>query len=851
MRFLLFALLLGLGSQVNAESFTIEDIRLEGLQRVSAGTVFERFPINVGDQVSSARLVAASKRLFKSGLFNDVELLRDGNVLIVKLVELPTITDIEIDGNKAIQTEALLDGLKQSGLAEGLVFKRSTLERIALELERQYVAQGRYDAGIETEVVRLPRNRVSLKINVEEGNVATIEHVNIVGNQVFSDEELLKQFQLQTSNFWSWYASDDKYSREKLGADLETLRSYYLDRGYIRFNIESTQVSVSPDKEGVYITINVTEGDIYTIREVKLAGDLVLEENEFTQLYLLKSGDTFSRRRVTFTSDLMGKRLGNDGYTFAKVDGIPKIYDDEKEVDLTFFIEPGKRTYVRNINFSGNQSTMDEVLRREMIQMEGGWASTDKIDAGKSRLNQLGFFKNVNVETPAVPGTDDMIDVNYNVEEQLSGSLNFNIGYAGTSGVILGASVSQNNFLGTGNRMSLGLQKNNTVQSYNFSYTDPYYTIDGVSRGFNLFYRKTDFSNLNTVSDYQTNSRGGNMTFGYPISHRQRVSLSLGYTNTEMFLGNTVPREIVQFVDDEGKNFNEYTLGLNWRYNNLNRGLFPTAGTEHRVSADIAVPGSDLTYYKLGYTANYYYPLVNEWALRLRTELGYGSGYGDLTRLPFFKNFRAGGVGSVRGYRANSLGAKGLPEYTVVNVVETDSAGKPVFELDTLGRPVTDSSAPNVVYATDVDGAAVSISNPNRYRPVYKTTRSGSVQTAPLFLEDERALGGNILTEASFELIYPLPFIEDRSSVRSVFFLDAGNTFTDKCFKPSDIDVPNLNNHPYCDTGINLSEIRTSFGAGLTWITAIGPLTFTYSVPLNKQRGDRTEGFEFSLGQVF
>ncbi len=851
MRCLLFALLLGFGSQVNAESFTIEDIRLEGLQRVSAGTVFERFPINVGDQVSSARLVTASKRLFKSGLFNDVELLRDGNVLIVKLVELPTITGIEIDGNKAIQTEALLDGLKQSGLAEGLVFKRSTLERIALELERQYVAQGRYDAGIETEVVRLPRNRVSLKINVEEGNVATIEHVNVVGNNVFSDEELLKQFQLQTSNFWSWYASDDKYSREKLGADLETLRSYYLDRGYIRFNIESTQVSVSPDKEGVYITINVTEGDIYTIRDMKLAGDLVLEEDEFTQLYLLKSGDTFSRRRVTFTSDLMGKRLGNDGYTFAKVDGIPKIYDEEKEVDLTFFIEPGKRTYVRNINFSGNQSTMDEVLRREMIQMEGGWASTDKIDAGKSRLNQLGFFKSVNVETPAVPGTDDMIDVNYNVEEQLSGSLNFNIGYAGTSGVILGASVSQNNFLGTGNRMSLGLQKNNTVQSYNFSYTNPYYTIDGVSRGFNLFYRKTDFSSLNTVSDYQTNSKGGNMTFGYPISHRQRVSMSLGYTNTEMFLGSTVPREIVQFVEDEGKNFDEYTLGLNWRYNNLNRGLFPTAGTEHRISADIAVPGSDLSYYKLGYTANYYYPIADEWALRLRTELGYGDGYGDLDRLPFFKNFRAGGVGSVRGYRSNSLGAKGLPEYTVVNVVETDSDGKPLFELDELGRPVIDSSAPNVVYATDVDGAAVSISNPNRYRPVYKTTSSGSVQTAPLFLEDERALGGNILTEASFELIYPLPFVEDRSSVRSVFFLDAGNTFTDECFKPSDIDVPNLSKHPYCDTGIDLSEIRTSFGAGLTWITAIGPLTFTYSVPLNEQRGDRTEGFEFSLGQVF
>ncbi|WP_419811694.1 outer membrane protein assembly factor BamA [Bacterioplanoides sp.] len=856
MRCLLFALFIALSgvvSAVQAESFKIEDIRLEGLQRVSAGTVFESFPINVGDQVDSTRLVSASKRLFKSGLFNDVELLRDGNVLIVKLVELPTITGIEIEGNKAIQTEALLDGLKQSGLAEGLVFKRSTLERISLELERQYVGQGRYDAGIETEVVRLPRNRVALNIKVDEGNVATIEHINIVGNEVYSDEELLKQFELQTSNFWSWYASDDKYSREKLSGDMETLRSYYLDRGYIRFNIESTQVSVSPDKDGVYITINVSEGDVYSIRELKLAGDLVLDEEEFTRLYLLKPGDTFSRQRVTFSSDLMSKRLGNDGYTFAKVDGIPKIYDDEKEVDLTFFVEPGKRTYVRSINFTGNQGTKDEVLRREMVQMEGGWASTDKIDSGKTRLNQLGFFKTVNVETPAVPGTDDLIDVNYNVEEQLSGSLNFNIGYAGSSGAILGTSISQNNFLGTGNRMSLSLQKNRTVQSANFSYTNPYYTIDGVSRGFNIFHRETDFSELGTLSDFQTNVKGGSMTFGYPISHRQRVSLSVGYDNTKMFLGTTVPAEIEDFVAREGDDFDEYTLGLNWRYNNLNRGLFPTAGTEHRISADLSVPGSDLTYYKLGYNANYYFPIgnSNEWSIRLRTELGYGNGYGDDDTLPFFKNYRSGGIGSVRGYRANSLGPKGLPDYTPVDLVQTDSAGNPVFELDDLGRPLVDSSAPGVIYTTDADGAAVSLSNPNRYRPVFATNSSGTVVKAPLFLEEERTLGGNILTEASVELIYPLPFIEDRSSVRSLFFFDAGNVFTDQCFDPQDPDVPELSDHPYCDEGINLSDIRTSVGAGLTWITAIGPLTFTYSIPLNDQEDDDTEGFEFSLGQVF
>lgn len=852
MRSLLFTLLLGvLSSVASAESFTVEDIRLEGLQRVSAGTVFEAFPVNVGDQVDSDSLVAASRRLFKSALFNDVKLYRDGNVLVLQLVELPTITGIEIDGNKAIQTEMLMDGLKQAGLAEGLVFKRSTLERISLELERQYVAQGRYDANIETDVERLPRNRVALKIHVDEGSVASIQHINILGNEAFDDDELLKQFQLQTTNFWSWYSSDDKYSREKLAADLETLRSWYLDRGYIRFNIESTQVSVSPDKEGVYITINVTEGDVYSVKDMKVAGNLVLDEAEFTRLYVIGSGDTFSRRRVTASSDLMSKRLGNDGYTFARVDGIPKINDDDKTVDITFFVEPGKRTYVRSINFSGNDSTQDEVLRREMLQMEGGWASTDKIEAGKTRLNQLGFFKTVNVETPAVPGTDDQVDVNYSVEEQLSGSLNFNVGYAGGSGMILGASISQNNFFGTGNRMSVGVQKNDTVQSYNFSYLNPYYTIDGVSRGFNLFYRETDYSSLSTVSDYQTNTMGGNVTFGYPISRRQRLSFSVGYQNTEMFEGSTVPREIIDFMEQEGDVFDEYTLGLNWRYNTLNRGMFPTAGTEHKLSADMSVPGSDLTYFKLGYTANYYFPIADEWTVRLRTDLGYGDGFGDLDRLPFFKNFRAGGIGSVRGYTSNSLGPKGLPEYEVVSVAQTDSDGNIVYELDDLGRPVVDDSAPTVVYKTDADGAAVAVSNSNQYKPVYETDDSGSVVSAPYWLDDPSALGGNMLAEASVELIFPLPFIEDRSSVRSLVFFDAGNAFTSECYVPSDSDLPNLTTHPYCNEGFDLGELRYSTGIGLTWITAIGPLTFTYSFPLNDKRGDDTEGFEFSLGQVF
>lgn len=851
MRFLLFFLCVLSSLVVHADSFQVSDIRLEGLQRVSAGTVFEAFPVVSGDQVDSQELSQASSQLFRTGLFDDIKLLRDGNELIVQVVELPTITKIDISGNKAIQTDMLLDGLKQSGLAEGLVFKRSTLERIAMELERQYVAQGRYDASISTTVEALPRNRVALDIDVKEGSVANIEHVNIVGNQVFSSTELLKQMQLKTTGFWSWYSSDNKYSREKLAADLETLRSYYLDRGYIRFNIESTQVSISPDKKGVYITINVSEGEVYTVNELKFAGDLVLPEDELKRFFLLKEEDTFSRQRVTYSSELMSKRLGNEGYTFAKVDGVPKINDEDRSVDLTYFVEPGKRTYVRNINFTGNDSTVDEVLRREMLQMEGGWASTDKIDAGKTRLDQLGFFKYVNVDTPLVAGTDDMVDVNYDVEEQLSGSLNFNIGYAGGSGVILGASVSQNNFLGSGNRMSFGVQRNDYTQSYSFSYKNPYYTIDGVSRGFNMYYRKTDYSNMTMVSDYQTNVMGGNVTFGYPISNRQRLSLTAGASNTEVVPGTTVPYEITDFIDDNGDDFNEFTVGLSWRYSSLNRGLFPTAGTEHKLSADLAIPGSDLTWYKLGYTMNHYIPLGSDWALRFRTDLGYGDGYGDVNGLPFYKNFRSGGIGSVRGWRVNSLGPQGMPRYSTVNLASQNANGSVEYETDSLGMPIVDQNAPSTVYVLDDNGDTVAVSNPNKYKPKYQTSSSGEVMNAPNYLYRLQALGGNVLAETSFELIFPFPFVEDRSSLRSVAFLDAGNTFTDKCYTPQDPDIPTLTEHPFCETGVDLNEMRLSTGLGVTWITAIGPLTFTYSFPLNDEDNDRTEGFEFSLGQVF
>lgn len=799
MKFIIISIFLSVcAAMAQAESFKVEDIRVDGLQRVSAGTVFAAFPINIGERVDTQTLAKASKTLFRTGYFNNIELQRDSNILVIKLVELPTITEINIEGNSAIETEQLKEGLKQAGLAEGYVFKRSTLERLELELERQYVSQGRYDAQIDTDVKKLPRNRVSLQINVEEGSVASISHINVVGNQAFEKEQLLKQFELMPSNLWSWYNSDDKYSREKLGGDLERLRSFYLDRGYIRFNAESTQVSLSPNKEDVYISVNVHEGDIYKVKEVKLAGELIVDEAALTPLLIMREGQTFSRRNMTLTQDLISKRLGNEGFTFASVNGVPKINDEDKTVDITFFVEPGKRTYVRRINFAGNESTMDEVLRREMVQMEGGWASTELIEQSKSRLEQLGFFKGVNVETPKVPGSDDLIDVNYSVEEQPSGSLNLSIGYSSADGMIIGSSVSQNNFMGTGKKMSTSVNKTDAQTSLNLSFTNPYYTVDGISRGYSVFYSQTDFSEL-SLSDYNTDTYGGRSTFGFPINSRERLSFSVEASQTDMTITQSAPQEIQNFEDTQGDSFVEFTLGSQWSWTTLNRGLFPTAGAKQSLSLEATIPGSELEYYRATYNAQKYFPLSlnGDWTFRLRTEIGYGDGYGDTEELPFFRNFRAGGVGSVRGFTSNSLGPKGALLFSVSEDINEN---------------------------TESDDQ--------------------------LWFEDPNSLGGNLLTEFSMELIFPLPFVEDQRSMRSAMFIDAGNVFDTECLV-LDPDTSGNTTHPSCVEGFDMDEIRVSAGVGLTWVTAIGPLTFTFARDLNSKEDDETEGFEFSLGQVF
>jgi len=809
MKFTLLSICLLLASAfAQAASFTVEDLRVDGLQRVSAGSVFSAFPINIGDEVDDRALAKASRSLFRTGYFNDIQILRDGNILVINVVELPTITEIEIDGNSAIETEQLKDGLKQAGLAEGYVFKRSTMERLELELERQYVSQGRYDAAISTEVSKLPRNRVSLKINIDEGSVASISHINLVGFKDFSKDELLTQFELKPTNLWSWYQSDDKYSREKLSGDLERLRSFYLDRGYVRFNVESTQVSLSPNKEDVFVSMNIHEGEIYTVNKVDLAGELIVDEKQLQNLIIMREGETFSRRKMTLTQDLISKRLGNEGFTFAKVNGVPKINDEDKTVAITFYVEPGKRTYVRRINFTGNESTMDEVLRREMVQMEGGWASTELIEQSKSRLEQLGFFKGVNVETPKVPGSDDLIDVNYNVEEQPSGSLNLSIGYSSSDGMIIGSSVSQNNFMGTGKKMSTSVNKTDAVTSLNLSFSNPYYTVDGISRGYSLFYSQTDFSELTSFSDYNTDTYGGRTNFGFPINSRERLSFSVEASRTLMEAKTSgIPEEILGFIDDQGDDFVEVTLGSSWSWTTLNRGLFPTAGAKQSLSVEATVPGSELEYFRVTYNAQKYFPISGDWTFRIRSEVGFGGGYGDTEELPFFRNFRAGGVGSVRGYTTNTLGPKGaVKQYST----------------------------------TDLDGDTV-----------VNTTSAIEDPDDFIWVADNNRLGGDLLTEASMELVFPLPFVEDQRSMRSVLFVDVGNVFDTQCYTLTEADSDGDTEHPSCVEGFDVNDLRVGAGVSLTWITAIGPLTFTFARALNSQTGDETEGFEFSLGQVF
>ncbi len=759
-------------------SFIVDDIRLQGLQRVSAGTVFNLIPIGVGDRLDVLSVRQITRLLFASGYFKDIEIARDNGVLIISLSERPAIEAIEIEGNKAIKTEALLQGLGDQGLKEGEIFKQVTLERLGLELERQYVAQGRYGAGIETDVEELPRNRVNIKIIIEEGKSSGIKHINIVGLKAFEMGDLLGQLELRHPSLTSFYKNDDKYSREKLSGDLETLEAFYKNRGYADFNIKSTQVSITPDRQQVYITMAVAEGDVYTINKVNLVGELGdVEADDLRRLIIVEEGQTFSQALLTASEERLTGALGNGGFTFATASGVPKLNDD-KTVDVEFFVDSGKRAYVRRISFSGNELTQDEVMRRESRQMEGGWASTSQIDLTKIRLERLGYFKGVEVDTPQVAGTDDQVDVNFSVEEQPSGSISGTLAYSQGYGLIVGGNYQQSNLQGTGNSLNLGVSLSDFQKSINLNYFDPYYTLDGISRGFTGFLRRLDYDARN-IARYSTDAGGLGMNFGFPIGETQRLSFGFMGESTKITEGYYAAQEISEFIEKNGDSSSNFKVNFSWSRSTLNRGVFADRGNSQSLSFELAVPGSDLQFFRLVYNGERYFPLTSTFTLRLRGELGYGDGYGSTIGLPFYEHFYAGGFGSIRGFENSTLGPRSTPPL--------DSDGNPVYFRDRDGEP----------------------------------------------------FGGNLLIETSAELIFPLPFVEDNRQFRPAIFVDAGNVFNTNC--------PEVSINCF---GLSPDNMRYSVGFGLSWLSGMGPLTFSIAQPFNTQSFDEKEVFQFELGRT-
>ncbi|MCP3867489.1 MAG: outer membrane protein assembly factor BamA [Gammaproteobacteria bacterium] len=640
-----------------ASEFTVNDIRVEGLQRISAGTVFNYLPVRLGQQITSKDSSRIIRSLYKTGFFKDVRLEREQEVLIIIVSERPAISQIDISGNKSIEDEQLLGSLKDIGLAEGRVFNRFVLDKIEQELRRMFFNQGKYSVKIETTVTPLERNRVAIDIRISEGATARIKQINVIGNQAFEDSDILDDFELSPSGLLSFLTKDDQYSRQKLAGDLEKVRSFYLDRGHINFKINSTQVSITPDKKHIYVTINIYEGDVYTIKDIKLAGDLVAPPEAFFPMINLRRGEAFSRKAVVGSSDGITTMLGKSGYAFANVNSIPDIDEENKEVEITFFVDPGKRVYVRRITMKGNYQTRDEVLRRELRQMEAGWFSSEQVRNSRERLQRLGYFEEVNVETPAVPGSTDQVDVDISVAEKQMGNLMAGLGFSQSDGIIFNASIAQNNFLGTGKRINLAFNTSKSNTLYQLGYTNPYYTIDGISRGFILSYRKTDFGKVD-ISNYAINRSRFGVNFGIPINDTDRIRLDFDLEDTELKLGSSPSDELRLYQAVNGDDFFNFVPKISWSHDSRDSAVMPTRGGNQSFSAAATFPGSDQDYYRLSYVNKYYYPLSRTFTLGTKLDLGYGDGYGDDIYLPPWELFYAGGIRSIRGFKDYSLGPK-------------------------------------------------------------------------------------------------------------------------------------------------------------------------------------------------
>lgn len=636
------------------EPFAVKDIRVEGIQRTEAGTVFGYLPVKVGETLTDEKAAQSIKALFATGFFKDVRIEVEKDVMVVVVQERPAIATINFVGLKEFDKDVIVKALKETGIADGRIFDRALLEKAEQELKRQYLTRGKYAANITTTVTPLERNRVGINFTIEEGVAAKIKQINLVGAKAFSEKELLSQFELTTPGLLTWYTKNDQYSRQKLSADLEKLKSFYMNQGYLEFAVESTQVSISPDKQDVYITANIVEGERFQVSSVKMAGDFSISEEELKKLVTIKPGDVFSREKLNGTTKAISDRLGKEGYAFANVNAAPEIDKEKRKVAFTIFVDPGKRVYVRRVNVTGNTKTRDEVIRREMRQMEGGWYDADKVTASKQRLDRLGFFGDVAIETPAVTGTADQLDVNVNVTEKPTGNLMLGLGTSSVDKIIVSGSIAQNNFMGSGNNVAIQVNSAKTYRTYVFSYTNPYFTQDGVSQGFDL-YQRTVNTTTTAIAAYSSSSYGGGLRFGFPIGEKESIGLGLGVDSTTITTYANSPSYYQKYVDEFGATNLSIPLTLSWASDGKDSYFFPTRGTFQKASLEVALPGGDLTYYRASYQLQHFIPLSSRFTLMLNGEVGYAEGYGD-SGLPFFKNFYAGGIGSVRGFKASSLG---------------------------------------------------------------------------------------------------------------------------------------------------------------------------------------------------
>ncbi|HEX9390723.1 MAG TPA: outer membrane protein assembly factor BamA [Usitatibacteraceae bacterium] len=638
------------------QPFVIRDIRVEGVQRTEAGTVFSYLSVKVGEKMDDDKASAAIKALYATGFYSDVRLEVENDVLVVFVIERPAIAQIDLTGAKEFTKENLKDGLKQAGIAEAKIFDRSLLDRAEKEIKRQYTSRGFYSAKVQTTVTPLERNRISLAFNIDEGEVSKIVDINIIGASAFSEKTLLKEFELSTGGWLSFFTKDDQYSKQKLSGDLEKLKSFYLNQGYLEFSVDSTQVSITPDKEKIYITVNITEGPVYTVSDIKFSGDLKISEEEMRRYLLIKPGEVFSRGKIVNSVKLMTDRLANDGYSFANINPVPELDKEKRTAAFTFFVDPGRRVYIRHINVQGNARTRDEVVRREMRQLEAGWYSIDKINRSKERLDRTGFFEEVTVETPPVPGTNDQVDLNVTVKERNTGSLQFGVGYSAYDRLTLSASVSQANIFGSGNQLSFQVSSGTVSKAYQVSYLNPYWTADGISRGFDAYHRSLDTASLVT-GEYKSTTSGLGVTFGVPVTEYDAVNFGLGWELTNIVVDAASPQRYIDYVNTFGSRSNTYRGSVGYSRDTRDSIYFPTRGYLLSIGGQAGLPGSDVKYYRVDTQAQYLRPIWGPLVFYSNVEYGFANGYGGKP-LPFFKNFYAGGVDSVRGFEQSSLGPR-------------------------------------------------------------------------------------------------------------------------------------------------------------------------------------------------